>query len=78
MNEAIKGFGALRGPDEGCIFLEEVEEWASNVRKSGDKGAMVSEDSQCRSYFFNGLQCAGPFGDARNFARVNAKGFAIK
>ena len=24
VNEAIKGFGAFRGPDEGCPFLEEV------------------------------------------------------
>ena len=39
---------------------------------------MIPEDSQCRSYLLNGLQHVGPSCDARNFARINAKGFAIK
>ena len=50
----------------------------SDVRKSGDEGAMVSEDSQRRSYLFNRLQYAGPFGDTCDFARVDTKGFTIK
>jgi hypothetical protein len=78
VNEAIEGFGAFRGPDEGCTFLEEVQERASDVHESGDESAMISKDSQCRPYFLNGLQYAGPFGDARNFARIDAKGLAIK
>ena len=78
MNETVKGRGAFQGPDEGCPFLEEVEERTSDVRKPGDEGTMISEDSQCRSYLFNGLQYARPFGDARNFARIDAKGLAIK
>ena len=39
---------------------------------------MISENSQCGSYLFDGFQHTGPFGDARNFTRVNAKGFAIE
>jgi hypothetical protein len=55
MNEVVEGFGAFRGPDEGCAFLEEVQERASDIRESGDEGAMVPEDSQCRPDFFNRL-----------------------
>ena len=39
---------------------------------------MISEDSQCRLYFFDGLQNSGPFGDASDFARIDAKGFTVK
>ena len=45
VNEAVKGCSALRGPDEGCAFLEEIEERVSDVCEPGDEGAMISEDS---------------------------------
>ena len=77
-NEAIEGLGALWGPDKGYAFLQEIQKRASDVREVGDEGAVVSEDSQGRSYFFNGLQYAGPFGDARNLTRIDAEGFAVK
>ena len=78
MNETVEGRGALRGPDEGYFFLKEIQERASDIRKSGDKGAMIPEDSQCRSYLFNRFQYSGPFCDTRNFARINAESFAVK
>ena len=78
MNETVEGCGAFRSPDEGCTFLEEVQEGASDVRKPGDEGAMIPEDSQRRSHLFNGFQYSGPFCKTRNFARVNAEGFAVK
>ena len=78
MNESVEGGGALRSPDEMHTFLEEIQERTSDVCKSGNEGAMVSEDSQRRSYFFDRFQDSGPFSDARNFARVDAESFAIK
>ena len=78
VDKTVKSRGAFRGPDEGGSFLKEIQERASDIREPGDKGAMISEDSQCGSYFLNGFQYTGPFGDARDFARVDAKGFAIK
>ena len=78
VNKTVEGRGAFRGPDEGCPFLKEIQERASDIRKARDEGTMVSKDAQHGSYFFDGFQYAGPFSDARDFARVNAKGFAIK
>jgi hypothetical protein len=78
VDEAVKGCGALWSPNKGHTFLEEVQERASDVRKPRDEGAMISEDPQCRPHFFNRFQNSGPFSDTRDFAGINAEGFAVK
>ena len=73
IDKAVKGCSALRSPDKGYAFLEEIQEGASDIREAGNEGVMISKDSQSRPHFFDRFQNSGPFSDASNFARINAE-----
>ena len=62
---------------EGHSLFEEIQEGSSNVSESGDKGMVVSQDTERGAHFFNQFQDLQPFCDASNLAGVDAEGFAI-
>jgi hypothetical protein len=72
--ELLDGFGASRGPKEGCILLGEFSQGFGNVGEALDKRSLVTEHTQCAADLFYHAKLFGPSGQTISFCGVNTDG----